>query len=1122
MLFNTYQYLTSTITQRGYSKSSIINNENGERFWAKWILGIDKNATKAKILTDRLRHIQKARHLVLPDIIHYGYDEEQNAFAIIYKLLKDVNTLEDCVHRFPLGTILNGLTEIVDCLQELHTKYKISHGDIHPANILVDSNGQFYLVDFGLANITRTLSQEKDLEIFAGSFAAPEKMNKTGAHGFAYQADIFSLGKVIEWLYHEKYESLSEESSRFLTAMTAAIPAERPEWPPVKNNLVKFTPTGLGGLIAVSFKESGNELLILELLNRSTPIFDLSPNAGENYLMDIIVGDYILEGVLWLKNDKRIQVKKVKSLESIEPEFRGRKLQYGKKLPVKFSFLLGQVSTADPTPYFDKWFRQQQQEKKLRDLRKAGKEELNFYKDLLDEELKQISKKSLQLQYSNFRLKGNDEIEFIISENPKLSSIGQVHKHIDEGNDITSDSIEYETSSIADKKQNKKPILFTGKPYRYDSKNRVLSIKDCDHLKKDEIPQRGFLFESTRKKEEEKRRQKEAIRCVEKSDVQNPDLIHYLFNPNGLPELGYSEHELTNVQQKDKKGNALKYSYNQEKAILNAIHKNPLTVIQGPPGTGKTTVITEIVFQILALKPESKILITSQTNNAVDQVLENLIKNHIPVVRLTGLSEPRIQAVKAHTLNRKLEGWKQLVTRKAKEQFLQRKKSVFESWQSKTPIAVSLAEIIFGDFKWEQIQIELKKIAERISNLKSLLPIPTDRGLLLEKADKLLGTEMTDFEKLFNLHKNWVSTVNALDEKSAINQKLIDSIRLVGATCNHIAAKKYSKYNFEFDYVIMDESGKATTAEALVPIILGKNLVFVGDHRQLRPRLTSSRDVEKWLRNKFKIKGDELESWEDYFNRPSLFEQVICKIDADYKAQLTECRRSSKDQVMLTSKCFYEAENDEAIEYVDRLPDEEHNLSLAVNSSIFFIDIGHEYKNERDQKTRSSSNKKSAEIIAQLLTELNKYEKVSSYSIGVITGYAAQHRVINEQLYRNNLLKGLTNIRQWKIASEKETKGEKLTVSVIDRFQGLERDIIVLDLVKSGAGLDLGFLEIPNRINVALSRQKKLLFIVGDYAGIVNARTRKEGGEKAALQHYLELVKEEWIVKEQNLKSLFR
>jgi superfamily I DNA and/or RNA helicase len=111
----------------------------------------------------------------------------------------------------------------------------------------------------------------------------------------------------------------------------------------------------------------------------------------------------------------------------------------------------------------------------------------------------------------------------------------------------------------------------------------------------------------------------------------------------------------------------------------------------------------------------------------------------------------------------------------------------------------------------------------------------------------------------------------------------------------------------------------------------------------------------------------------------------------------------------------------------------------------------------------------------------------------------------------------LKNIRSW------NKQEEKLSVSVVDRFQGLERDIIIVDLVKSGAGLHLGFLEVPNRINVALSRQKKLLIIVGDYHGIVNAKTTKRlNHEKAALQKYLEAIKPNWIVKAEQLKQLFK
>ena len=62
----------------------------------------------------------------------------------------------------------------------------------------------------------------------------------------------------------------------------------------------------------------------------------------------------------------------------------------------------------------------------------------------------------------------------------------------------------------------------------------------------------------------------------------------------------------------------------------------------------------------------------------------------------------------------------------------------------------------------------------------------------------------------------------------------------------------------------------------------------------------------------------------------------------------------------------------------------------------------------------------------------------------------------------------------------------------------------------------------PNRINVALSKQKKLLIIVGDYYGIVNAKTKRTNGKKAALQHYLEAIKSDWIVKAEQVKEVFK
>ena len=134
----------------------------------------------------------------------------------------------------------------------------------------------------------------------------------------------------------------------------------------------------------------------------------------------------------------------------------------------------------------------------------------------------------------------------------------------------------------------------------------------------------------------------------------------------------------------------------------------------------------------------------------------------------------------------------------------------------------------------------------------------------------------------------------------------------------------------------------------------------------------------------------------------------------------------------------------------------------------------------------------------------------SQYSYGVISGYKAQYTQLRKSIYQDS-----NELR--KIMPNEET----FTISVIDRFQGLERDIVIVDLVKSGIDLDLGFLETPNRINVALSRQKKLLVIVGDYNGILQAKTRRQNGTACALQNYLKAIPQTYIVPVEKLDEIF-
>ncbi|TVZ46911.1 AAA domain-containing protein [Olleya sp. Hel_I_94] len=1047
MILDKYQ-LYGEIQNRGYSSTAKVTDESGEIYFIKWIKGIDKNSQPSKILNNKLRHLKKAAHSSLPKIIEYEWDEIQSAYCIIFEN-KNATSLEENVFEIKPTHFLKGIEQIANCLQQLQQKHKLTHGDITPANILVDENFDFYLIDFGISDISATLSQSQELEIFAKEFASPEKWDRKIPKGFSYQSDIYSIGKVIEWYFAKNDINEFEEIKQLIDKSCEKQPNERLNYIQFIEDLIKITQNNLfNSDYYIYTSGENNEQLINELNDNNNKIEVWSNSKNENIiLLDIITNSFIAH-CLWIIDENELTIRNF--CNKIEDENKySRVSKYGKKfnVPLTFTSQYHQIDYHNLTPFLKKIQKEKQHESEYRKGKKEITKELKFFKDLLTREMQVLEKNSLRLRYVGFEKKGNYEISFKIQDNEKYSKNGLIFSHIDKATPPNPEDFEFIVSETADKKQMKDPMEFSGVAYDFNTKTRILKFKDCEGLDFEKIPKNGYIFENISKQEEEKKRQLEAIRKVEYNEVQNRDLIHYVFNPTDLQGKNLEFQELTNVYQTDEKGNDFVYSFNQQKAILNAINREPLTIIQGPPGTGKTTVITEIVFQILNKNPDAKILITSQTNDAVDNVLDNLLEKEIPIVRLSGIRKPKVSLQK-HTLDRKIEGWKTEVKKKAKS-------------------------------NWNLYKSEFKK------ELKN-------ENLIIQQ-----------------IFKDWLATISSLDENSNINQKLIDSIRVIGATTNHIASKKYQKYNFEFDYVIMDESGKATTAEALIPTVLAQKLILVGDHRQLRPMLTANREVEKWLREKFKTDTDEFDSWDDYFNRASLFEQVITKIDDDYKSQLEECRRSSKDQVLLTSKCFYEPFGDEAIKPVERPKEKEHNLDLKIDSSIIFLDIGNSYKSEIDGNG-SSRNKLSAELIPELLNGLDRFDKVKNYTIGVITGYSAQVREIRKVVRNEIDYRKLKNV-----------KPNNVVISVVDKFQGLEKDIIIFDLVRSQQQT-LGFLSNANRINVALSRQKKLLIIVGNLDSILSAKPPKDlenTNQKPALQKYLSELKKDWIVK--NVKQIF-
>lgn len=112
-------------------------------------------------------------------------------------------------------------------------------------------------------------------------------------------------------------------------------------------------------------------------------------------------------------------------------------------------------------------------------------------------------------------------------------------------------------------------------------------------------------------------------------------------------------------------------------------------------------------------------------------------------------------------------------------------------------------------------------------------------------------------------------------------------------------------------------------------------------------------------------------------------------------------------------------------------------------------------------------------------------------SVGVITFYSAQRDAIYEELEKLGCAVKIED--SWQISSEYRMNSqgeERLRVGSVDAFQGKEFDVVILSVVRTwnvkteisedGLNRKLGFLRLPNRVNVAMSRQKKLLIVVGD------------------------------------------
>lgn len=371
----------------------------------------------------------------------------------------------------------------------------------------------------------------------------------------------------------------------------------------------------------------------------------------------------------------------------------------------------------------------------------------------------------------------------------------------------------------------------------------------------------------------------------------------------------------------------------------------------------------------------------------------------------------------------------------------------------------------------EIISLEPEKEHEEV--LKKLASVSFTRESLKQEKQRL-----PLFQEVQGMWQSLLEEANDHD-LNEIRKLYVKHANVIGTTCVASARKDFIENYPMFDVVIIDEVSKATPPELLLPMLKGKKIILVGDHHQLPPLLGND-TLEETLQEM----ADESEDFEGKAElkkllNESLFERLFKNLPKNNKTMLAIQYRMHEN-IMETITPFYLQENEQLqCGLIDSDLDRDHKLeSMHVqrNNHLLWLDMPNEplFFEERMKGGKSLYNPAELKRMGELLKELDdasaeakragRMETNEKKSIGVISFYGEQVKRIDRMLQQELHLPHLT-----------------IRTGTVDRFQGMEMDVILLSMVRNHDNKqdDIGFAKDYRRLNVALSRARELLVMVG-------------------------------------------
>lgn len=415
----------------------------------------------------------------------------------------------------------------------------------------------------------------------------------------------------------------------------------------------------------------------------------------------------------------------------------------------------------------------------------------------------------------------------------------------------------------------------------------------------------------------------------------------------------------------------------QEKAVNQVLCAKEVAVVHGPPGTGKTTTLVEAVYE--TLHRENQVMVSAQSNTAVDWIAEKLVDRGIPVLRIGNPTRVNDKML-AFTYERRFEAHSDYP----------------ELWQIRKTIREMTGRLRkSGREDRERLHNQLTKLRVRATGLEI-------------RIDTELFTEAR-----------------------------VIACTLVGAASRVLERKRFSS-------LFIDEAAQAIEAACWIAISLADRVILAGDHCQLPPTIKC------------------IEAARGGLGRTLLEKVVLHKPETVSLLKIQY--RMHEDIMRFPSRWFYHDE-------LEAAPEVKYRGILDFDTPASWIDTSElDLQEKAVAEGTGRLNTGEAEL---LVRELKNYmERIGIRRIleehidfGVISPYRAQVHYLRHLLKKEPFFRPCRRL---------------ITVHTVDGFQGQERDVIMISLVRANEKGQIGFLRDLRRMNVAITRARMKLLILGE------------------------------------------